>query len=502
MHYHFTVPLLQLQGPLRPRFDITHSFLLGQAHLLISLGLALGSDRIALELIFLGGLLTAATLYAIARKLTARKLTASPLWPLFGVLVFLISPMVLWQTTTSGSPDIWMAFYLGISVLAASRALDATDSRLALLAGWFAGNAAGVKYTGWTVPIAVCAYLFLYFRPRAIAICSALVAFCGGCLPLLRNAVWTRDPFFPFASRWLNPGHVDSYALNFLLVDTRSSAFSRGLGHLLAFPLLLTIEGDRFGLGQYFGPIVLALAPLLLFLPWKSHLVRLAAAVWMLAFLANAGTAQMGRFLLPVFALALALIFPAIARAAELRWRAGVAAAAACLVVFVVFAAAADALYFAPALKADASSAQDFAISSFVNNTLRDAAKQQPNEKALVYYRHLYYLRIPFVNGDPDTSWIFDPAKCDQAAGLLSVLQQEHVRWVVMTEDYPHPLAAAFQQLEREGKLAPIAHANVESTAGTTRLNHQKLVVPVTIFELEDVSGRSEPPRTNEGSHL
>jgi hypothetical protein len=68
MHYHFTAPLLQIAGRFSPRFDITHSFLTGQAHLLISFGLALGSDRFALGPIFLGGLLTAATLYLIARQ--------------------------------------------------------------------------------------------------------------------------------------------------------------------------------------------------------------------------------------------------------------------------------------------------------------------------------------------------------------------------------------------------------------------------------------------------
>lgn len=98
MHYHFTAPLLQMAGRLGPRFDITNSFLAGEAHLLISFGLALGSDRFALGFIFLGGLLTAVTLHLIARQFM------SGAWSLLAVLTFLISPMVFWANW-----HVWLA---------------------------------------------------------------------------------------------------------------------------------------------------------------------------------------------------------------------------------------------------------------------------------------------------------------------------------------------------------------------------------------------------------
>ena len=117
MHYHFTAPLLEQGKPLAPIFWLMQSFYAGQAHLLISLGLALGSDRISLGLVYLGGLLGAAALFAISRQLMPLR------WAWITVLVFISAPIVYWQTSTSGSPDMWMAFFVTISALAASRAV-------------------------------------------------------------------------------------------------------------------------------------------------------------------------------------------------------------------------------------------------------------------------------------------------------------------------------------------------------------------------------------------
>ena len=145
MHYHFTVPLLEQGHPLSPIFTLTHSFFTGQAHLLNSLGLALGSDRISLGLIYLGGLLSAAALFAIARQLMPLR------WAWTAALIFVATPLVFWQMSTSGSPDMWMGFYVTLAALAAARAvapaaigftegvLSVGNDRWFVLAGFFAG---------------------------------------------------------------------------------------------------------------------------------------------------------------------------------------------------------------------------------------------------------------------------------------------------------------------------------------------------------------------------
>lgn len=54
LHYHFTTPLLVLRSGFHPDFFLSHSFFTGQSHLLILMGLALGSSQFAMGLIFLG----------------------------------------------------------------------------------------------------------------------------------------------------------------------------------------------------------------------------------------------------------------------------------------------------------------------------------------------------------------------------------------------------------------------------------------------------------------
>ncbi|MGH9678637.1 MAG: DUF1420 family protein, partial [Candidatus Acidiferrales bacterium] len=112
MHYHFTAPLLQLGKPEQPIFWLTHAFLAGLGHELIGLGLALGGDRLALLLIYLSGCLTAAALLQFARRLMPVE------WALSAVLTFFMAPMVFWQISTAGSPDIWMGFYVLLATLA------------------------------------------------------------------------------------------------------------------------------------------------------------------------------------------------------------------------------------------------------------------------------------------------------------------------------------------------------------------------------------------------
>src|SRR5882724_542900 len=113
LHYHFTVPALWLHGGFRPLYDIITSFGTGQSHMLIAVGMALGSDHISLGLIFLGGLFSAAALYSLARNWMPLERG------LIATLVFLLSPIAFWQMTVAGAADIWIMYYATVAVLAA-----------------------------------------------------------------------------------------------------------------------------------------------------------------------------------------------------------------------------------------------------------------------------------------------------------------------------------------------------------------------------------------------
>ena len=125
MAYHFTVPLLQIGRPEQPIFWLTTSFYIGLGHELIALGLVLGGDRLALLLIFFGGCLTAAALFQMARKWMPVE------WALAAALTFLMTPMVFWQISTAGSPDIWMGFYTVLAALAVGQARRGVHAPLA-----------------------------------------------------------------------------------------------------------------------------------------------------------------------------------------------------------------------------------------------------------------------------------------------------------------------------------------------------------------------------------
>ena len=46
---------------------------------------------------------------------------------------------------------------------------------------------------------------------------------------------------------------------------THPPGFNLSIPGLMAFPLLLSLKGNAYGVGHYFGPLILALAPLI---PW------------------------------------------------------------------------------------------------------------------------------------------------------------------------------------------------------------------------------------------
>jgi len=485
MHYHFTVPLLQLGNPEHPLFWLTHSFLTGLAHEFIAMGLALGSGRISLLLIFLGGAGTAIALLSLAASWMPSE------WALASTLVFLATPMVFWQITTAGAPDIWMAFYALLAVLAVDQFRHSANRRWLILASVFAGAAAGVKYTGWIVPIViVCCIFFVHYSPRFSSVC-ALAALASGGIPQLRNFIWTGDPFFPFLERWIGRVPVNSYALRMLTADTHAHAFSLNPLNLLRLPFAMILHGSQYGLGQYFGPVVLAFLPLLYFCKWRSTTVWVAGALCASMFIGNAFTTQMARFLLPAYPLALALVFAGTAEVVSKRPGLLRFECISTLLIFTLFATAADARYsrdFLPVALGITNRdtfldrmAPDYRTAEFVN-----AALEHRGGRALVFFRHLYYLRVPYMNGDPASSWAVDPNQLSDARMVLKFLHEQGIRWVVKTQDYPTAVAAAFEECEKEGHLIPETGTQVYNLSGTSRTLDLRIKVQVVVLRVKD----------------
>jgi len=484
LHYHFTAPFHTLQSGFRPDFFVSHSFFTGQGHLLILAGLALGSEQFAMGLLFLGGVLAALGTAAMAAR------WGSPAWAWTAALVFLLTPVVFWQTTTAGAPDIWMAFFVvaGLMMISESHRLPGISG--ALVTGAFAGAIAGTKYTGCAIASALALAYFWEARSLLRGFLFFLGALVAGVYPYARNLVWTGDPVFPFLLRWISPAKVNAFALASLRADTGAEGH-HSLWQLMKFPFFAAIDETHLGFWQFFGPIVLVFAPLLVFVVRNTPSWRAALTIWIVSALGIGAASGMLRFMVPLLPIALAAVLSAIAQTIGKAWSAARYLTLATLTIFLFFGAGAFALYARGALAAAAGlisrqqyleqHAPEYAAAEFVNQALSRSTK---NEKAAVFLRHLFYLRVPYLNCDPTSSWAIDPARLGTPAQWLLFFQQHNVRWVVRGSTYPDSIAAPLLELEREKHLVPIASTQVADFAGL-RISGQREQIRLQILELQ-----------------
>ena len=268
LHYHFTTPSLILASGFHPNFFLSHSFLCGQSHLLILAGLALGSSRIAMGLLFLGGV------FAMLASVCLARLFMDRTWSWVVALVFLLTPVVFWQISLSGAPDLWMAFFATIGVLAIVRSRDFSQIPMAVVIGALAGGVAGTKYTGCMVAASLAVAYFWRVRSDLGAPFKALIflatAALAGTWPYLRNLLWTGDPVFPFLTKQLFPNKVNAFTLASYLADTGAGQH-KTVWFIVKSIVFAGIDPAHLGFWQYFGPMVLVFSPLLVFEIGRAH---------------------------------------------------------------------------------------------------------------------------------------------------------------------------------------------------------------------------------------
>jgi hypothetical protein len=195
----------------------------------------------------------------------------------------------------------------------------------------------------------------------------------------------------------------------------------------------------------------------------------------------------MARFLLPAFPLAVALVFAGVAETFRRRWKIVRVGCWGTLLLFLLFGLGSEALYardFLPVVlgleKQGAfleRMASDYPAAAFINRSL------QGRGKVMVFFRHLYYLKPPFIEGRPENSWLMDPEHIAEPEKLLDLLRQENVRWVVKSPDYPEALAPAFQALEDQGRLRPVYSTDISTFTGF-RIYGQRVQLRMVILEV------------------
>jgi hypothetical protein len=492
MMYHFAVPMLEAGKRWEPIFWLPFSFYAGQAHSLIQLGLTLHSELLANASIFLAGVLSAAALFVLVRRL------ASERWAWTAALAFILSPMVYWQMCTSGCPDIWIAFFVALVALAAARGIETKHSSWWFLAAIFAGASAGVKYTSWVVPFMLIACCLLATRSIRLTSLCGVFSFCAGALPLIRNVWWSRDPFFPFLTNYLNPANANPFTFSLIKGNLTPGDTSFSLWGLIRYPFQIVLKQDAYGgFGHWFGPLIIMLAPLLITARRRNPLWLMCAAMWLTVLLANEFTAQQPRYLLGAFPVALALVFAALADVLKRKSRLIPIAAIGSIILFLLFGAASEAVYskdFLPVVLGR-EKREDFLMrmagvyptEEFVNNSLSGR-----EGKAMVFFRLVYYLRVPFEIGTPEESWLMNVDKINDPDSLWQFLGQRGIRWVVKSPDYPYPasLTSAFQKLEDEGALRP-TFSGEASTFSNFRMFGERMKFKMVILEVTARGGRA-----------
>ena len=109
---------------------------------------------------------------------------------------------------------------------------------------------------------------------------------------------------------------------------------------------------------------------------------------------------------------------------------------------------------------------------------------QTENGKVLLFLRHMYYLRVPFLNGDPGTSWIINPDKLQTPRDWADFFQKEGIAFVVRSPSYPDAIRVPLTDMEAKGDLVPIAQLYVQDFQGK-RIQQKRVEVQVTILRVK-----------------
>ena len=465
LHYHFTAQELVLREGFHANWFLSHGFFSGLSHQLILAGLTLDSEKLALGWIFLGGVAAALATVQLARQ------WIPDWWPWIAALAFLLTPVVFWQVTAAGAPDVWMALFAPLCVLAIVRAKQQASWHPTLVAGFLAGGVAGTKYTGLILATALFAAFVWEVRNLRF---SAL--FCGGTIvagafPYLRNWVWTGDPVFPFLIEKFAPQRLNAFAYASYQADTGASA--HWSWRLIEFPFFAAIDPAHPGFWQMLGPLVLCFAPLTFLAVKNTPLWRTVIGVWLLGSVLIGAASGMTRFLLPLAPIALAASVAGAALVANRGWPLVNAAVRLSITAFLLMGFGGLCLYARPSWSVAAGltsreaylvrRAPHYAKCEFLN---RQLAGKGSEGKVMVFFRHMYYLRVPFVYGDPESSWAVDPARLQTDSAWMRLFRQNRIRWVAHGVAFPPSIQEPLRRLEAEKILVPCASTVVADWNG------------------------------------
>ena len=216
---------------------------------------------------------------------------------LLAAAIFFAQPFLVWEAT-SVFIESGLAAMVALAIWNLYRFVRFTERTGLILAGAFAGGAAGMKYVGLIASLALATALFIFIGRRVNArtvLAFALPALAVALPWYVKNAVVTGNPFYPHVFGGLNPSAARE-------LDSTMRAFGHGHGafDFLLLPVRLLADAKAFDAGEFLSPLFLAFAPTALLLSrhrrpvlvaWTGVLVFVAA--WFV-------TTQQARFLVPL----------------------------------------------------------------------------------------------------------------------------------------------------------------------------------------------------------
>jgi Dolichyl-phosphate-mannose-protein mannosyltransferase len=190
--------------------------------------------------------------------------------------------------------------------------------------------------------------------------------------------------------------------------------------------------------------------------------------------------------------LAIAAVFAGVARLDSLRWPVARGVARALVWSFVLAGVGGLMLYGRSALGAAigitgrqeylARKAPNCGEVELLNGTL---GKEVSPEKVLVFFPHVYYLRVPYLRGNPDASWAIDPLRFQTDDEWRTLFRDEHIGWVVRAPEFPAPIAQPLNRLEAEGSLVPVAESDASDFANM-RITGQRQLTRIVVLRVKE----------------
>jgi hypothetical protein len=308
----------------------------------------------------------------------------------WAAVIFAATGLFVWEST-SAFIDLGLTLFSSLAIYWATRA--ERDGGAPVLAGVFAGLAAGSKFTGLVAAglAALSAFAAVWPDKRRALSRTAIVGSVALLIAspwYLRNFAFTGNPIYPLTN------HL--WGLPPVSLATETYGYGRSLVHFLTSPFDLLARGGPFDQGWSVGPAVLGLAPLGLWVSRRARPAWIAAAViaawWLVWFVSSPQT----RLLLPILPIAAGLASAGMRAATDstrpLRW-----AAIAVVAVSTAGGAASAALYVRVTGKVvlGRETADQYLERNSWNYVAYEAANQllPPNARvAAVGANNLYYL--------------------------------------------------------------------------------------------------------------